>query len=135
MKYLLVILFVTLLTFKTAAQTHPPTDSLLGLRMMNAEEPHLPTSEVKNHIGKAVYIYDVVSGSNTVNDTLRLLYVGGKYPKHQVTIQLKGKKVNQESAGIKVGDQMHFSGIAISYDNKPSIVITRSIYFGEQIQL
>lgn len=135
MKHLLVILFVSLLTFKAAAQTHVRTDSLLGLRMMNAEEPHLPSTEVKNHIGKAVYIYDVVSGSKTVNDTLRLLYVGGKYPNHQLTVQIKGQKVNQESATIKVGDYMHFSGTVVTYQDKPSIVITRSVYFGEQIQL
>jgi hypothetical protein len=85
MKSLLVIVFFVFFYFEAFTQSHSSIDSVL-VGMLNQEEPRLPTSEVKNHIGRDVYIYDIVSGRREVNDTLALLYVGRKYPRHLITI-------------------------------------------------
>jgi len=102
---------------------------------MNPEEPHLPTSEVKKHNGKDVYIYDIVWGHKIVNDTLMVLHVGGMYPHHQVTVLLQGKQVLKEWQLIREGIPMHFSGVVTIYEGKPAITINHAVQFGTRIQI
>ncbi len=132
MKHLLILAFVALFTCKALAQqTHPPLDH----KTLNPEEHHLPTAEVTKHIGKDVYIYDVVWGHKAVNDTLTVLYVGGVYPHHQVTVLLKGKQVLKEFNLVREGMPMHFGGIVTTYEGKPAITIINSVHLGTRIQL
>lgn len=136
MKHLLIIVLVAMFTCKASAQqTHPPLDSLLDYKMMNPEEPHLPTSEVTKHIGKDVYIYDIVWGHKIINDTLTLLYVGGLYPHHQLTVLLQGKQVLKDLQLVREGVPMHFGGIVTKHDGKPAIIITNSVQFSTRIQI
>lgn len=136
MKHFLIIAFVTLFTCKASAQqTHHPLDSLLDLKMANPEEPHLTTSEVTNYIGKDVYIYDIVWKHKVVNDTLTVLYIGGFYPHHQVTVLLQGKQVVKDLQLVREGIRMHFGGIVTTYEGKPAITIINSVQFGIRIQI
>ncbi|AMR34239.1 hypothetical protein A0256_23695 [Mucilaginibacter sp. PAMC 26640] len=136
MKCILILVFIALLTCKASAQqTHPPLDSILGLKMANPEEPHLPTSEVSTHMGKDVYIYDIVWGHKALNDTLSILYIGGLFPKHHIIVMLQGKQVVKHLQLVREGLPMHFGGIVTTYEGKPAIIITNSFQFCTRIQI
>ena len=129
-------LFVLIISisFNAPAQTKKEIEKLLGHRIMNQDEPAMPTTDVKNHIGEDVYIYDKITGYKVVNDTLKLLYVGKKYPKHLMTILVKGKKLKNE-VKFKVGDKWHFSGNAFIYKGKPAITLISSDQLATRIQI
>jgi len=134
MKYIL-FLILGLFTSKISAQSHPSTDSLLGIKIMNGEEPHIPTIELKKYIGKNVYIYDNIWGVELINDTLKMLYVGGRYPHHTISILIQGRKTIQQLNHLYDGVASHFSGEVVMYKSKPAIIITRESQILEQIML
>jgi len=129
------IIFFFFLGHSALAQKMSDIELLLGHKMLNQEEPALPTDSVKAHIGGDVYIYDTIKGVKTVNDSLRVLYVGGVYPNHKISVIVKGKKVNKELGIFQDGDVSHFSGVAIMYEGKPAIVITQFVQLGTRIQI
>lgn len=132
----LFLICVSVFSFnKIFAQTH---DDVVGTMLngkTNHEEKHVPIKEVIQHLSSDVYIYDTISSTKTVNDTLRLLYLGGKSPKNVLTIIIKGKKVNQGLHFLRDGNASHFSGKVILYEGKPAIVITNLLETGVQIQI
>lgn len=101
---------------------------------MNQEERPLPTKEVIHHIGGEVYIFDTIVGAKVISDTLKLLYIGGKYPNHILTVLVKGKKVNHELSNMIAG-KSHFSGKVFMYEGKPAITVTNYVQLGTQIKL
>lgn len=134
MRYALFVIIV-LLTNKTVAQQHVRTDSLLGFKMLNPEELHIPTDDLKKYIGKGGYIYDNIWGVKVINDTLKVLYVGGRYPYHKVSILIQGHKTIQQLSHLYDGVASHFSGKVVMYEGKPAIIITRDTQILEQIML
>jgi hypothetical protein len=101
----------------------------------NLEEPGMPIKDVISHIGSDVYVRDTISEHRIVNDSTKLLYLGGKYPKQVLTIIIKGKKLNKQLASWFKEEIGHFSGKAILYESKPAIIITSEDQLKIKIQI
>ncbi|MDN3579869.1 hypothetical protein [Mucilaginibacter flavus] len=129
--YLPLFFFLMLFATKSMAQ-QTQADQLL-LRM-NPEEPALTSKEIINHIGDDVYIKDTIAGYKIINKSLKLLYIGDRYPNHVMIVILKGEKVNRELSLWKEGIG-HFSGKAVMYNGKPAIIITNSVQVATRIQI
>jgi hypothetical protein len=134
MKCLFIIFsFLILLTFNAFGQ-QTKLDSVLHNRA-NQEDPGTPLNLVINHIGSEVYVRDTVSDYKIVNDSLTLLYIGGKYPNQVLTILIKGEKLNKQTAPWWKNAIGHFSGLAILYEGKPAIVIISQRQLGTVIMI
>jgi hypothetical protein len=134
MKYLFIISsFFTLLSINVFGQ-QTKLDAILH-NMANQEDPGMPLNLVINHIGSEVYVRDTISGYKTVNDSLTLLYIGGKYPNQVLTILIKGKKLNRQTASWWKNSIGHFSGLAVLYEGKPAIIITSQWQLGTVIMI
>ncbi len=124
--------FCVLIIFTLAASAQELSDILRKSNLI--EDPGLPIKEVAKHIGSNVYIRDTISGYKEINDTLKLLYVGGKYPKQTITIIFKGKRI--DVMGFYLNNTIgHFSGNVIIYEGKPAIVITSPEQLSTAIQI
>jgi|GEM_PF-608279 hypothetical protein len=122
MKYFVLLFsFVILLAYKVSAQAN--VDSVLR-KMAIPQDPGLPIKDVINHIGSEVYIRDTIYGYKIVNHSLRLLFIGGKYPNQVLTIIIKGRKLNKEIPLWFKNGIGHFSGKALLYEGRPAIIIT-----------
>jgi hypothetical protein len=128
--WILMSIFSMLFSYRIQAQA---LDSIL-INMKNRLEPCLPTNEINRHLGSDVYIYDEVIDFKIINDSLKLLYIGKKYPKQDVTILIEGVKLIKEVV-FKKGDKWHFSGKAFVYKGKPAIIINNSVQLGTRIQI
>lgn len=73
MKYYLVLCLFICVTVKASAQI-TVEQALKG--RANAEEPLLLAREAIKLVGKDVYVCDVVDSYKTINDSLKLLYIG-----------------------------------------------------------
>jgi len=133
MKHLLFLILITLSFLSNCYGQATKVDSILHNRL-NQEEPALPTKDVIHHINEDVYIYDVISGYKIINDTLKVLYVGGKYPMQKVTVFVKGKEPNGH-VDFKKGEKWHFSGKVFLYKRKPAITLTNSDQLATRILL
>ena len=122
MKFLLPIAFLLLLVNYNAAAQRTRLDSMLQKRA-NPEEPGVPLKDVIKHIGTDVYVRDTVVNYKIANSSLKLLYLGGKYPNQILTIIIKGKRLNKQTANWLKSGIGYFSGKAIIYQGKPAIVI------------
>lgn len=132
MKHLLLLAsFVILLTFKASAQQS--VKQILKGRV-NAEEPALTAKEATKLIGKEVYVADTVYNCTTINDSLKVLYLGNKKPKQALAILLKGNKIKTDPKEW-VGNKIHVSGNVILYKNSPAIVVTDTRQLGMRIQI
>ena len=128
------IIFIILSINKAYGQTHEDIAKPF-LVTMNPEAIHLPTAEATRHIGENVYVFDNIWGVKPINDTLKLLYVGGLNPKHLLTIFIKGKQAIRDLSYLKNGAASHFSGRLFIYEGKPAIIITSSLQTGVQITI
>ncbi len=104
-------------------------------KMANPEDPGLPIKDVINHIGSDVYIRDTIRGYKIVNHSLRLLFIGGKYPNQVLTIIIKGRKLNKEIPLWFKSGIGHFSGKAILYEGKPAIIITSNMQLSTVVMI
>ena len=96
MKNSFVLIVLMFFCFKLCAQSHSELlDMLKGESIV--EEPHTPTKEVANHINAEVYIFDSVLGHKTINNSLRLLYIGGFYPNHRLA---SNRRIAQARTGV-----------------------------------
>lgn len=130
---ILFISFLLILTFKASAQ-QTRVDSAL-LKRSVPEEQGIPIKDVIKHIGTDVYIRDTVTDSRVINSSLRLLYLGGKYPKQVLTIIIKGKKLNQKTFSWFKSGLGYFNGKAFLYKNKPAILVTSIEQFEVRVQI
>jgi len=128
---LLIASFVILLAFKASAQQS--IKQILKGRA-NAEEPLSTAKEAMKLIGKEVYIADTVYGWSTINNSLKVLYLGNKKPKQALAILLKGNeiKINPKEC---IGSKMYVSGNVILYKNRPTIIVTDTYQLGMRIQI
>jgi hypothetical protein len=132
----ILVSIIFLSVFKVSAQKTANIDSLLKSQYkMNPEDPGLPISEVARHLGSSVYIRDTISDIKIISDSLTLLYIGGKYPNHVLTIIIKGKKLNKQTSSWWKNGIGHFSGLAILYEGKPAITIYSQWQLGTVIQI
>jgi len=131
---IIICLFLIFRLSNAEAQNATELDFLLKSQKI-LEDTGTPAKDIVNHIGSNVYVRDTVSEVKTVNDSLTLLYIGGKYPKHQLTIIVKGEKLNKQTFLGWNNGYRHFSGIVILYEGKPAIVITSLEQLAIQIQI
>jgi len=133
MKYFfLLTCFVILLVFRVSAQAN--VYSVLQ-KMANPEDPGLPIKDVINHIGSEVYIRDTIFGYKIINHSLKLLFIGGRYPNQVLTIIIKGRKLNKEIRLWFKSGIGHFSGKAILYEGKPAIIITSNMQLSTVVMI
>lgn len=123
-------LFLIFCSVHLLAQTIT-VDSLLRHKI-NPEETPLATSKLNHYIHKNVYIYDVISSGKIINDTLKILYVGGKYPNYKVAVFIKGSEPNKHAKFIS-GKKLHFSGFVFIYHGKPAMTITDPSQLGIRV--
>ncbi|MBS7565763.1 hypothetical protein KHS38_15245 [Mucilaginibacter sp. Bleaf8] len=100
MKYLLIIVFVALFTYKASAQKL------------------VPVHKITEYIGKVISVHDTISNSRIVNKHLTY-YMGGKHPKPKLIVIHHGTSVDQGNLSITV------TGKVIVFHGKPAIVARR----------
>lgn len=131
----LIVAALVLITIKVSAQSSRRIDTVLNIKM-NPEDPGLPLKEVGKHLGENVYVRNFVVGRKIINDSVTILYLGGKYPNHILSIFIKGKQLNEQTARwwnqLEMG---HFHGIVILYKGKPAIVITSQWQLSTAIEI
>ena len=131
MKYLLMFLLLVSSASYAKAQDTTSIAHMLATRA-NPENPGMPAKEVIKHIGTDVYVRDSIYSYKAVNPSLTLLFLGGQYPNHKLTIFIKGKKLNKQLTLIRTGIG-HFSGKALLHKGKPALIVTHSIQSGTRI--
>ncbi|MDP9080897.1 MAG: hypothetical protein M3O71_26050 [Bacteroidota bacterium] len=133
MKYSLSCIFIFLVfASKAWSQTADTTKGLI--KYANPDAPCLPAKQLAEHIGLEVYICDTIVGYKTINSSLRLLYLGKKYPNQLATIIIKGRKLNEDLL-LWTDGFAHFRGKAIMYKGKPAIVITQKYQTATEVML
>jgi DNA/RNA endonuclease YhcR with UshA esterase domain len=70
-----------------------------------------------------VTLCDTVYDYKVVNDTLKLLNIGGRYPNQLLTVAVKGKKIVLKPETLK-GKKVCFQGQVTLFKNKPELVAT-----------
>jgi len=133
MKYCwLSLLFLSLFSTRVCSQTKDLNELLR--KRANPDAPCLPTKELVNHIDSEVYICDTIAGYKIINRSLRLLYLGNKYPNQLATIIIKGRKVNILLSLLTQGIG-HFNGRVSIYKGKPAIIVNTENQTGTRILL
>lgn len=120
MKYLCALIcFVALFTVKASAQT----DSVKKITTADFSKP-VPSKTIAAEVGHMVAVCDTVVDYRVVSPALTLLNLGGRYPNQNITIALKGPKVNL--ANMK-GKAVCFYGEIALFKNKPEMVVTEPV--------
>lgn len=120
MKHLLTFLcFIALFSATASAQT----DSVKKITKADFSKP-VPSKTIAAEVGHQVAVCDTVVDYRVVSNALTLLNLGGKYPNQNITIALKGPKVNP--ASMK-GKAVYFYGEVTMFKNKPEMVVTEPV--------
>ena len=132
----LIVTALVLMTLKVSAQnTNTSEDTTLQKQYGLHLAPGLPLIEAVKHLGENVYIRYAIAEKKLINDSLTILYLGGNYPDHTLSIIIKGKELNTLTASWwnkhKIG---HFHGIVILYEGKPAIIITSHWQLGTAVE-
>lgn len=128
----LIIILFAFYALKGSAQTNVANE-VTG--MLNPERPYLKLSNLKENVGKDVYLKGLITGRKALNDSLTHLYIGGVYPNHLLTVILKGKQLNRELAWLTTLNVSIFSGELRWIDNRPTLFITNYSQVCKQILL
>lgn len=131
-RILIIVVIIALSTVKVSAQNS--IDKILS-GMINRERDTLSLSRLKDNIGKDVYLKGLITARKSLNDSVTYLYVGGVYPNHQLTVIIKGKKVNQDLVGLIPLNESIFSGNLFWVDDKPTLTVTSNSQVCKQILL
>jgi DNA/RNA endonuclease YhcR with UshA esterase domain len=120
MKYLLALLcFTACFCFEASAQT----DSTKKITTADFTKP-VPSKTIAAEVGHVVAVCDTVVDYRVVSDALTLLNLGSRYPNQNITIALKGPKVNP---ALMKGKAVCFYGEITLFKNKPEMVITQPV--------
>ncbi|MFI5136531.1 MAG: hypothetical protein ACHQIM_01805 [Sphingobacteriales bacterium] len=131
---IIICLFLIFRLSNAYAQNATELDFMLKSQK-TLEATGTPAKDIVKLLGSNVYVRDTVSEIKAINDSLTFLYIGGKYPKHQLTIIVKGEKLNKQTSSWWKNGIGHFSGVAILYEGKPAIVIVSQWQLGTVIQI
>jgi hypothetical protein len=134
MKHLLLLVSFVILFANCVSAQQANIDSVLK-KKANPEDPGLPIKDVINHIGSEVYIRDTISGYKIINHSLKLLFIGGKFPNQILTIVIKGRKLNKEIPLWFKNGIGHFSGKAVFYEGKPAIIVTSNMQLSTVVMI
>ena len=120
MKHLFALIcFVALFSAKASAQT----DTAKKITTADFSKP-VASKTITTEVGHTVAVCDTVVDYRVVSQALTLLNLGGKYPNQNITIALKGPKVNP--ATMK-GKAVCFYGEVTLFKNKPEMVVTEPV--------
>jgi len=120
MKHLLTLFcFIVIFGIKASAQT----DTTKKITTADFSKP-VPSKIIAAEVGHTVAVCDTVVDFRVVSQSLTLLNLGGKYPNQNITIALKGPKVNP--ATMK-GKAVCFYGEVTLFKNKPEMVVTEAV--------
>jgi len=111
--------FVALFSVKASAQT----DTAKKITKADFSKPVL-SKTIASEVGHQVAVCDTVVDYRVVSSALTLLNLGGKYPNQNITIALKGPKINP--ATMK-GKAVCFYGEVTIFKNKPEMVVTEPV--------
>jgi hypothetical protein len=131
MKFILFLLSAFLIAGKVTGQDTALLVQKLA-RRVNRDAPSMLAKDVAKHIGSEVYVRDTIFSHNTTNPSQTLLYLGNKYPNHKLIVIIKGKKLNKQLSRLTQGIGC-FSGKAILYHGKPTLIITNINQASNQI--
>jgi hypothetical protein len=124
MKHLFALIcFVALFSAKASAQT----DTVKKITTADFSKP-VPSKTIAAEVGHFVAVCDTVVDYRVVSPALTLLNLGGKYPNQNITIALKGPKVN---AALMKGKAVCFYGEVTIFKNKPEIVVAEPVQIKE----
>jgi len=120
MKHLLILLcFTAIFSIKASAQT----DTTQKITTADFSKP-VASKTIAAEVGHRVAVCDTVVDYRVVSDALTLLNLGGKYPNQNITIALKGPKINP---ALMKGKAVCFYGEVTIFKNKPEIIVTEPV--------
>lgn len=118
MKHLLTLLFITCCCAGAMAQTESKK-----ITTADFSKPAL-SKTVAAEVGHTVAVCDTVVDYRVVSEALTLLNLGGRYPNQNITIALKGPKINP---ALMKGKAVCFYGEVTMFKNKPEMVVTEPV--------